>query len=143
MKRIRKIFFLTDDIIHISVAFLLVFAAVIFLYQAAIKLFCIDTTSILEMIGDLLFVLLIMEILWDVLRYLKRLPFTLRPFIFVGIISSIRGMVLVESKMGLEHLQGFELLQQLVKIGVFAIIVLVLIFCLYLLGKTQTHDSEE
>ncbi|MEW6007157.1 MAG: phosphate-starvation-inducible PsiE family protein [bacterium] len=142
MKKIRKVFLLIDDIVHISVAFLLVFAAFAFLYQAFTKAFSPDTQSILEMVGDALFVLLIMEILWDVLRYFKKLPFTLRPFIFVGIISSIRGMVLVEAKMSI----GFEkipLFHQLAKIGIFAIVVFILCLCLYLLGKTPSHDPEE
>ncbi|MEW6103768.1 MAG: phosphate-starvation-inducible PsiE family protein [bacterium] len=142
MKRIRRIFLLIDDIVHISVAFILVFAAFAFLYQAFIKAFSLNITSILEMVGDALFVLLIMEILWDVLRYFKKLPFTLKPFIFVGIISSIRGMVLVEAKMSI----GFEeipLSYQLAKIGVFALVIFILCLCLYLLGKIPPSGSEE
>jgi len=140
MKGIRKIFLLIDDIIHIIIALLLVFAAFIFLYQGFIKAFCIETTSILEMIGDLLFVLLIMELLWDVLRYLKRKAFTIKPFIFVGIIASIRGMVLVEAKMSLGILET-ELVLQLAKIGVFAIIIFILVLCLYFLGKTPLEED--
>lgn len=144
MKRIRKLFLLIDDIIHIVVALLLIFSACFFLYEAGIKLFSLNITFVLEMIGDLLFVLLIMEILWDVLRYLKRRAFTLKPFIYVGIISSVRGMVLVEARIGLEHLEGFALFQQLAKIGIFSLIVFVLIICLYLLGKIpQEKDTEE
>ncbi|MEW6481735.1 MAG: phosphate-starvation-inducible PsiE family protein [bacterium] len=142
MKTIRRIFILIDNIVHISVAFLLVFAAFAFLYQAFTKAFFPDTQSIVEMIGDTLFILLIMEILWDVLRYFKKLPFTLRPFIFVGIISSIRGMVLVEAKMSI----GFEkisLFHQLAKIGVFALVIFILCLCLYLLGKIPSSSLEE
>lgn len=143
MKVIRRAFFLIDDIIHIAVAILLIFSACFFLYEAGTKLFSLKTASVLEMIGDLLFVLLIMEILWDVLRYLKRQVFTLKPFIYIGIISSVRGMILVEAKIGLEPLEGFALFQQLAKIGIFSLIVLVLIICLYILGKIpQQKDTE-
>lgn len=144
MKRIRRLFFLIDDAIYIIVALLLISAASVFLYESFQKLVSLKPHSILEMIGDLLFVLLIMEILWDVLRYLKRQAFTLKPFIYVGIIASIRGIILTEAKIGLEPLEGFGLFQQLIKIGIFSLIILILTICLYLLGKIpQQKDTEE
>lgn len=144
MKKIRKAFFLIDDIVYISVAILLILAGIFFLYEALIKLLSLKTTSILEMIGDILFVLIIMEILWDVLRYLKRQAFTLKPFIYVGIISSIRGMILVEAKMSLGGIGEIKLFHNLAKIGIFAGIILILILCLYLLGNIpQQKETEE
>ena len=98
--RISKLFILVDDIVHIIVAMLLVGAAFLLLYEAGLELReATNKQAAFQMISDLLFVLVIMEFLWSIITYLKRLPFSIKPFLYVGIISSIRGMVVVEAKL--------------------------------------------
>jgi uncharacterized membrane protein (DUF373 family) len=143
--RIRKLLIAIDDIVHILVATFLVIAAFIFIVEAASKLAEPNIASALQIISDLLFVLVIMELLWTVIRYLKRLPFSLRPFIFVGIISSIRGMVIVEAKLatGFSEMKDTEFYRQLAEIGVSAGVVFILILSLYLLSKMPPASSDE
>ncbi|MDI6794363.1 MAG: phosphate-starvation-inducible PsiE family protein [bacterium] len=131
----RKLLLAIDDIIHVIIAIFLVVAAFLILYKAGANLLQPNVQSILLMISDIFFVLIIMELLWMIIRYLKRLAFSLRPFIFVGIISSIRGMLMIEAKMAL-GLQE-EGSHYLFKLGTSVGIVLVLIVCLWILSKIQ------
>ncbi|MEW5767391.1 MAG: phosphate-starvation-inducible PsiE family protein [bacterium] len=137
----RRLLLTIDDIIHIIIAIFLVAAAFFVLYKAALNLVQPTVESILTMISDLFFVLIIMELLWMVIRYLKRLGFSLRPFIFIGIISSIRGILILEAKMavGLQE-EGSD---YLLKLGTNVILVLIFVICLWLLSKMQPIDKDE
>ena len=140
--RISKLFVLIDDIVHVIVAMLLVGAAFLLLYEAGLELREVNKESAFKMISDLLFVLVIMEFLWSIIRYLKRLPFSIKPFLYVGIISSIRGMVVVEAKLATSS--GKEILYfQLAEICVAALVIFILVFSLYLLSKTPPASTDE
>ncbi|MEK9149405.1 MAG: phosphate-starvation-inducible PsiE family protein [Candidatus Desantisbacteria bacterium] len=142
ISRISKIFVLIDDIVHIIVALLLVGAAFLLLYEAGLSLKEVNKEAAFQMISDLLFVLVIMEFLWSIIRYLKRLPFSIKPFLYVGIISSIRGMVVVEAKLATGS--GKEILYfQLAEIGVAAFVVFIFVLSLHLLSKTPIASVDE
>lgn len=139
---ISKLFILIDDIVHIIVAILLVGAAILLLYEAGLKFGQANEHAAFQMISDLLFVLVIMEFLWSIITYLKRLPFSIKPFLYVGIISSIRGMVVVEAKLATGS--GKEILYfQLAEICVAALVVFIFVLSLYLLKKTSPSSSDE
>ncbi|MDI6751422.1 MAG: phosphate-starvation-inducible PsiE family protein [bacterium] len=142
VNKISKIFVLIDDVVHIIVALLLVGAAFLLLYEAGLSLKEVNKQAAFQMISDLLFVLVIMEFLWSIIRYLKRLPFSIKPFLYVGIISSIRGMVVVEAKLATGS--GKEILYfQLAEIGVAALVVFIFVLSLHLLSKTPTVSIDE
>ncbi|MBU1599552.1 phosphate-starvation-inducible PsiE family protein [bacterium] len=142
VSRITKLFILIDDIVHIIVAILLVGAAFLLLYEAGLKFREANEHAAFQMISDLLFVLVIMEFLWSIIRYLKRLPFSIEPFLYVGIISSIRGMVVVEAKLATGS--GKEILYfQLAEICVAALVVFIFVLSLYLLRKTPPASLDE
>ena len=142
ISRISKIFVLIDDIVHIIVALLLVGAAFLLLYEAGLSLKEVNKEAAFQMISDLLFVLVIMEFLLIIIRYLKILPFSIKPFLYVGIISSIRGMVVVEAKLATGS--GKEILYfQLAEIGVAAFVVFIFVLSLHLLSKTPIASVDE
>jgi uncharacterized membrane protein (DUF373 family) len=142
INRITKLFVLIDDIVHVIVAILLVGAAFLLLYEAGLEFREVNKESAFQMISDLLFVLVIMEFLWSIIRYLKRLSFSIKPFLYVGIISSIRGMVVVEAKLATGP--GKEVLYfQLAEICVAVLVVFILVLSLYLLSKTPPASKDE
>jgi uncharacterized membrane protein (DUF373 family) len=97
----RKLLLIADDFIHIAVALFLLISALIILGRTFIYFQEISTHSILAVINDVLFVLIIMEILWTVIRFLGRKSFSLGSFLIIGIIASIRRMLMVEAHMSM------------------------------------------
>ena len=81
----RKALIYADDAVHIVVAAFLVAAAVIMLGYAARNFADMSVASILLVVNDVLFVLIIAEVLWTIIRYLRREQFSLAPFLFIGI----------------------------------------------------------
>lgn len=100
---IRQLFHL-DELVHILVAITLVVIALLLLGHTA-KYFVHfdDVHGLLKAVNMVLLVLIVMELLWPVLSFLKKDPFTLNPFIYVCIISSIRRILIVEAEMSIGH----------------------------------------
>ncbi|MBN2808973.1 MAG: hypothetical protein JXR80_05725 [Deltaproteobacteria bacterium] len=102
--RITRQLFNLDEIVHILVALLLVFIALCMLGHTATYFARLDDVhSLLKAVNMVLLVLIVMELLWPVLSFLKKEPFTLNPFIYVCIISSIRRILIVEAEMSIGH----------------------------------------
>ena len=92
-----------------------------------------------HVISDFMFVLIIMELMRQVMRQLQRQPFSLNPFLFIGIIASMRGILI--TLMGLA-MGNVEWVSSVVRLGVYAVVVLILIFCYHLNSKTENFNSE-
>ncbi len=131
----RRILIFADDIIHILVAVALLLSAFIMIAITASNFSGVGVSNILLVINDVLFVLIIMELLWTVLRYLRRQEFSLNPFIAIGVISSLRRILMLEAQMAMtEHTESYYLLSEL---GVNTGIVFVLVVAYYLINKAD------
>ncbi len=95
---IRKVLHGLDDLLHFFIALFLIIAAIMVLIKAVPGLFHANIPAIIHALNDILLALIIMELLWPVLKFLKREPFTLDPFLYVGIISSTRRILLIEAE---------------------------------------------
>jgi len=132
--KIRKALIFADDAVHVLVAVALLLAAVFMLVFTATNFASINVNSILLVINDVLFVLIVMELLWTVIRYLKRQEFSLKPFLAIGIISSLRRILMVEAQMSMDRHTDYYPLAEL---GVSTAIVLVLVFSYYLMTRVE------
>jgi len=99
-----------------------------------------DTTgavaqAIINLVSDLLLVLLIMEVLGTVTHYLKSHATSLRPFLFIGIISATRGILSIGARLSIETVKGSEFNQAMIELGVNALAILALGITLKLLGR--------
>ena len=93
-----------------------------------------SVSSTLLVINDVLFVLIIMELLWTVIRYLKRQEFSLKPFLAIGIISSLRRILMLEAQMSMtDHTDATKLKE----LGISTGIVFILVIAYYLMHKTE------
>ena len=100
---IRHLFNL-DELVHILVALVLVVIAICLLGHTAAYFTKLDDVHyLLKAVNMVLLVLIVMELLWPVLSFLRKEPFTLNPFIYVCIISSIRRILIVEAEMSIGH----------------------------------------
>jgi uncharacterized membrane protein (DUF373 family) len=128
-----------DDLILVIVALGIIGMAVLLLAEALGDFLLYRSThTVVHILGELMFVLIIMELFRQVFRQITRHVFSLNPFIFIGFIASIRGMLLTQMKMAMGEAEWQE---GVVMISVHAITLLLLIACYYFYGKSN-KDSE-
>ncbi len=92
--------------------------------------------AIIQLVSDLLLVLIIMEVLGTVTHYLKGHATSLRPFLFIGIVSATRGILSIGARLSVENTpnpQAFN--QAMIELGVNSAVILALGITLKLLGK--------
>ena len=99
--------------------------------------------AIVQLISDLLLVVIIMEVLGTVIHYLKSHVTSLRPFLFIGIISATRGILLTGAKLTVESGSNktTNFSGDMIELGVSAGVILALGITLKLLGKSVDSDE--
>ena len=98
VKFLRQLLIGLDDLMHFAVALILAICGGLILVKTVPNLLHPDITTLLHVLNDVLLVLIIMELMWPIIRFLKREPFTLNPFLYIGIISCIRRILLIEAE---------------------------------------------
>ena len=99
LAKLRRFILVMDSVAHFLVALVLLACAVLVLARAVPGLFHAESTrDVLHLLNDVLLSLIFLEILWPVVRFLQRAPFKLSPFLYVGIISSTRRILLIEAE---------------------------------------------
>ena len=86
----------------------------------------ISAQAIINLISDLLLVLIIMEVLGTVIHYLKAHATSLRPFLFIGIVSATRGILSIGARLSVqqEALVPQEFNRAMIELGVNAAVIL-------------------
>lgn len=146
-----------EDAAFILVAAFLLLAALVMLGHSVVSIRSISTAAIFTFVHDLLFVMIILELFGTVTAYLKERRISIKPFLFIGIIFAIRKILMVGAKLtaggeanhgasaplgeaGATVLSTFS--QEMIEMGVGAVIVLVLVVAYYILAKVQMTDDE-
>jgi uncharacterized membrane protein (DUF373 family) len=130
----RKLLLLVDVVFHILAALLLLAACGFMLFYAFLNIMEPSRSSMIALINDVLLALIILELLWTVIRFLKKQKFSLGPFLAIGIISAIRRILLIEAQTSLmEHTP----VDKLYEIGLSAIVIIILMIAYYLSVKAQ------
>ncbi|MBI5326820.1 MAG: phosphate-starvation-inducible PsiE family protein [Deltaproteobacteria bacterium] len=137
INRINRWLVYIDDIILILVGLGIVGVAVLLLIEVASDFIYFTQHSISHIISDLMFVLIIMELLRQVQRQLTRHIFSLNPFIFIGVIASIRGLLIVQMRLAMGETEWWGGIAQL---GVHAVIVVLLVVCYYVYSKVENKS---
>ncbi|MBI5888468.1 MAG: phosphate-starvation-inducible PsiE family protein [Deltaproteobacteria bacterium] len=134
---VNKLLAFIDDAILVMVGVGIITVAALLMMEAVSDFIFYTQHSISHIISDLMFVLIVMELFRQVMRQLSRHTFSLNPFIYIGVIASIRGLLLTQMKIGMgeEDWQG-----GVVKLSVQAGIVLVLVICLYFYSRCKTEN---
>lgn len=134
---LRKFLIRADIVFHVTAAVLLLAACGLILYYAALNLLEPSLGAVIHLINDVLLALIILELLWTVVRFLKKQKFLLSPFLAIGIIAAIRRLLLIEAQTSfMEHVP----VEKLYEIGLSAVVVLVLMFAYYLSSKTEVGE---
>lgn len=142
--RLRRLISQIDDYIHLLVAILLMSGAIVVLFHSALTLSDLSIQSVLGLINDMLFVIIILELVWIMLSYLGRRRFPIASFILIGIISSIRRILLIEAQASFDFKTRSTFLSpQTVDLLLYVIIVVALVIGYYLLARMpDDHEIE-
>jgi uncharacterized membrane protein (DUF373 family) len=135
---IRKILVKADIIFHILAAILLLGACGFIFYYAVLNLAIPTRDSIIHLVNDVLLALIILELLWTVIRFLKKQKFILAPFLAIGIIAAVRRILLIEAQTSfMEHVPT----EKLYEIGLSAFVVITLMIAYYLSVKANKLEQ--
>ncbi|MDH4028162.1 MAG: phosphate-starvation-inducible PsiE family protein [Nitrospirota bacterium] len=130
----RRFLLYVDIIFHIMAALLLLAACGVILFYAALNLLDPSRASMIALVNDVLLALIVLELLWTVIRFLKKQKFSLGPFLSIGIIAAIRRILLIEAQTSLmEHTP----VEKLYEMGLGAAIIITLMVAYYLSVKAQ------
>lgn len=134
----RRLLVKADMILHIIAAVLLLIACGFIFFYAVINLANPSRDSIIHLINDVLLALIILELLWTVIRFLKKQKFILAPFLAIGIIAAVRRILLIEAQTSyMEHVPN----EKLYEIGLSAFVVITLMVAYYLSVKAQKLEQ--
>ena len=135
----RKLLINIDIAFHIIAAFLLLVACGYILFNASLNIIEPSRTSMIALVNDVLLSLIILELLWTVLRFLKKQKFILGPFLAIGIIAAIRRILLIEAQ---TSVMAHTPVEKLYEIGLSAGVIIVLMAAHYLSVKAQKLEEK-
>ncbi|MGO8947371.1 MAG: phosphate-starvation-inducible PsiE family protein [Ktedonobacterales bacterium] len=101
--------------------------------------------TVLNFISDLLLVLIIMEVLGTVRSYLEKGDTSVKPFLFIGIISATREILSIGARLSLAgaNVVGDEFRNDMIELGVSAAIIVALAVSLKIMGAAAELPEEE
>lgn len=120
-------------------AFLLLVACGFILYYASLNVLQPSRDAIIHLVNDALLSLIILELLWTVIRFLKKQKFILGPFLAIGVIAAVRRILLIEAQTSaMEHVP----VEKLYEIGLSALVVIVLMVAYWISVKAQKLENK-
>lgn len=135
---LRKWLIRLDIFFHVVAAILLLIACTMILYYATLNILNPSRDSIIHLVNDVLLSLIILELLWTVIRFLKKQKFILGPFLAIGIIAAVRRILLIEAQTSfMEHVPE----EKLYEIGLSAAVIIILMIAYYLSVKAQRLEQ--
>jgi uncharacterized membrane protein (DUF373 family) len=132
-KILNSIFSITDNTILIFVAFAIVYLAGQLLFDAVYDAIVLWTShTIPHLLSELMFVLIMMELFRQVWKQINKEAFSLNPFLYIGFIATVRGLLLTQMAISMGDVEWSE---GTIQISVYASILLVLVVCHFLYNK--------
>ncbi|UCD35825.1 MAG: phosphate-starvation-inducible PsiE family protein [Nitrospiraceae bacterium] len=134
----RKFLLTIDIIFHVVAALLLLAACGFILFYAFLHVLEPSHASMIALVNDVLLALIVLELLWTVIRFLKKQKFSLGPFLAIGIIAAVRRILLIEAQTSLmEHIP----VEKLYEIGLSALVIIILMAAYYLAARAQRLEQ--
>src|SRR3990172_10331514 len=137
LKIFNYVFSIADNIILTIVAFGILYLAAQLIFDAMYEaLFLWTSHSIPHLLSEMMFALIIMELFRQVWRQINKHEFSLNPFLYIGFIASIRGLLLTQMATSMGDVQWDHGTIQMVVHG---IILLILVVCYVLYNKSYLN----
>ncbi len=139
----------SEKVIYLVIAVTLVLMSIVSLVSSTSALInvilhgdiILGLTSVLN---DVLFVIILMELLGTVITHLSEGGFQLRPFLIIGIISSVRRILVLGAQLSTTRRESPTVFDHsLIELGVDALIVVILTVALYLVQRIRKNSTRE
>ncbi len=139
----------SEKVIYLVIAVTLIVMSIVSLVSSTSSLMkvifngdvILGLTSVLN---DVLFVIILMELLGTVITHLSEGGFQLRPFLIIGIISSVRRILVLGAQLSTtRRLSQTVFDHSLIELGVDALIVVILTVALYLVQRIRKNSTSE
>jgi uncharacterized membrane protein (DUF373 family) len=149
-----RVFVMAEYGLYVVLALMLCITCLLALGGAAVTLWSgmtdwTQTETVFVVIDRLLVVLMLIEILHTVLVSVRSGTLTCEPFLIVGLIASIRRMLVItlESAQIKQQSGAMEVNEPLfrtsmIELGVLGMLILVIVVSIYLLRRTHPSDAE-
>lgn len=135
----REILISLEMLLHVLAGILLLIGCVMIFYYASLNLLNPNRNAIFNLINDVLLALIILELLWTVIRFLKKQKFIIAPFLAIGIIAAVRRILLIEAQTSfMEHVPY----DKLIELALSTLIIITLMVAYYISVKAQKIDVE-
>ncbi len=145
LKHLLKFIEHADDWVNATVAITLLGLAVAIILNMFYKVLTGTTGDVFKSTGfildRLLLVLIVLEILWTTINYLESHKVPLEPFLYVGIITSIRKLLIIGAEAEIADLHD-TLKYIAMDMGINVTVIIVLVIGLYLIRKSHVLYSQ-
>ena len=135
-----------EDLLHVAIGLILFVIAMVVLVHSVQNLanaHPLFPGGVIAGINDVLFIVIILEILRTVTSHFTQGGFQIRPFLVIGVISAVRHILTISASLTLEGDGNDRHFQHAVtELGVNAGVVLALVIGLVLLGRQDPHGSQ-
>jgi uncharacterized membrane protein (DUF373 family) len=91
-----------------------------------------------HLISDLMLALIIMALLDQIIHIIKNRPFTLLPFIAIGLIASVRGFLVTQIRISLGEVQWGD---GLIQLGSYAVMIIAMAACYYVFSSDVKENG--
>jgi uncharacterized membrane protein (DUF373 family) len=151
--RITILFERIEHAISVSIGAILIIATLLVLSATISQIWSAarawpETEGVFEIVDELLFILMLVEILHTVRASITSRHLAVEPFLIVGLIATVRRILVVtlqSSGMGTTGRPAPPFEHSMIELGVLAVLTLVLITSIYLSRRSQalTHEQVE
>lgn len=138
IERFRILLVKIDVAFHVMAALLLLVSCGFIFYYAILNIVDPSRDSVIHLVNDVLLALIILELLWTVIRFLKKQKFILAPFLAIGIIAAVRRILLIEAQTSYMAHVPFE---KMYEIGLSAVVIIILMSAYYMSVKAQKLEQ--
>jgi uncharacterized membrane protein (DUF373 family) len=138
---------LVENAVYLVVALLLVAMAVYTIIDAVRSFGSVSFSggvaySLTSILNDALFVIILMELLRTVISHLSEGGFQLRPFLIIGIISSVRRILVLGAQLSTSrHASTTSFNQALEELALDSVVAIVLTIALYIVQRLRREET--
>jgi uncharacterized membrane protein (DUF373 family) len=145
-RRGDRILEICEDVVYVGIALALLLAAAVLLVVAGQELVTLaverDQNAAIEVLDALLLLFIVVELLYAVRMTVARRQLLAEPFLLVGIIASIKEIVVLSVKAAEAVGTGQKFTDQLMQVGVLGALVLALGLTAWLLRLKEREPEE-
>ncbi|MCC6543891.1 MAG: hypothetical protein IT392_05235 [Nitrospirae bacterium] len=139
LKSLNFMFNIADHVILVIIAVGIIYLAARLIFDAYYDALMLWTAhTIPHLLSEMMFALITMELFRQVWRQINKHEFSLNPYLYIGFIASIRGLLLTQMAISMDDVLWDQGTIQMVVHGV---ILLILVVCYILYNKQKLPEK--